>query len=112
LRRIKPVSDTVKNIQPPNFAERLVIGLLWLFLMGFGWFDLLNGGISLKGKSGAVAYASGNVGLAIAAGAFVLAALVSLMLARTLAFGSWSTRLLLMAVLAPPLFFVLPGFKG
>lgn len=102
----------MKNVLPPNFAERLAVGLLWLFLMGFGWVDLLSGGISLKGKSGAIAYASGNVGLAIAAGAFVLASLVSLLLARTLALGRWRTRLLLLVVLAPPLFFVLLGLAG
>ena len=103
---------SVKNQQPSHAAERLAIGLLWVFLMGFGWFDLLTDGISLKGKSGAVAYASGTAGLAIAAGSFLLASLVSLLLARSMALGRWNARLLVLAVLVPPLLFMLLAPAG
>ena len=99
--------------RPPfNVAECLAMGLLWMFLLGFGWINLLDGGISLKGKSGHVVYASGNAGLAVAVGTFFLAALVSPLLARTLALSRLASRLLVLAVLVPPLLFVLFGLAG
>lgn len=74
-------------------AERLAIGILMLFLIGYGWFDLWQGGIAVKGRNGNVSFADGGVGLAIAAGAFLFAALVSLLLARSVrlprAVGGW-----------------------
>ena len=88
------------------------MGLLWLFLLGFGWVNLLDGGISIKGRSGHVAYASGNAGLALAAGTFLLAALVSLLLARILVLSRLVSWLLVLAVLAPPMLFVLLGPAG
>ena len=102
----------MKKRLPATAAERLAMGLLWLFLLGFGWVNLLDGGISLKGKSGHVVYASGNAGLAVAVGTFFLAALVSPLLARTLALSRLASRLLVLAVLVPPLLFVLFGPAG
>ena len=94
-----------------NAAECLAIGLLWLFLLGFGWINLLDGGISLKGKSASVTYASGSAGLAVAAGTFLIAGMVTALLARALGLSRWVTWLLVLAVLASPLLFVLLGFK-
>ncbi len=94
-----------------NAAECLAIGLLWMFLLGFGWINLLEGGISLKGKSASVTYASGSAGLAIAAGTFLIAGMVTALLARALGLSRWVTWLLVLAVLASPLLFVLLGFK-
>ena len=87
------------------------MGLLWMFLLGFGWINLLEGGISLKGKSASVTYASGSAGLAIAAGTFLIAGMVTALLARALGLSRWVTWLLVLAVLASPLLFVLLGFK-
>lgn len=90
-------------------AERLAIGILVVFLIGYGWFDLWQGGIAIKGRSGDVAYADGGFGLAIAAGAFLFAALVSLLLARSLRLRRPGIFLLLAAILLPPLAYVLIG---
>ena len=97
----------MKKRLPATAAERLTTGLLWVFLLGFGWVNLLGGGISLKGKSGNVVYASGNTGLAVAAGTFLLAVLVTPLLARTLALSRLASGLLVLVVLVPPLLFVL-----
>ena len=94
-----------------NAAECLAIGLLWMFLLGFGWINLLEGGISLKGKSASVTYASGSAGLAVAAGTFLIAAMVTALLARALGLSRRVTWLLVLAVLALPLLFVLFSFK-
>jgi hypothetical protein len=69
-------------MQTPT-AERLIAGLLATFFALFGWFDLWQGGITLKGKSGAVRFVDGRAGLAVAAFAFVVAALGVAMLLRT-----------------------------
>ena len=97
----------MKKRLPATGAERLTTGLLWVFLLGFGWVNLLDGGISLKGKSGNVHYVSGNIGLAVAAGTFLLAVLVTPLLARTLALSRLASWLLVPVVLVPPLLFVL-----
>ncbi|NOT88261.1 MAG: hypothetical protein HOP03_08755 [Lysobacter sp.] len=90
-------------------AERLAIGILILFLIGYGWFDLWQGGIAVKGRNGVVGYAEGGYALAIAAGAFLFAALVSLLLARSLRLSRPGILLLLAAILLPPLAYVLIG---
>ena len=87
------------------------MGLLWLFLLGFGWINLLDGGISLKGKSASVTYASGSAGLAVAAGTFLIAGMVTALLARASGLSRLITWLLVLAALVPPLLFVLFGFK-
>lgn len=90
-------------------AERLAIGILILFLIGYGWFDLWQGGIAIKGRSGDVAYADGGFGLAVAAGAFLFAALASLPLARSLQLRRPGILLLHAAILLPPLAYVSIG---
>ncbi|MEQ1513506.1 MAG: hypothetical protein ABL934_12635 [Lysobacteraceae bacterium] len=90
-------------------AERLAIGILMLFLIGYGWFDLWQGGIAVKGRNGNVSFADGGVGLAIAAGAFLFAALVSLLLARSVRLPRAGIVLVLGAILVPPLAYVLIG---
>ena len=95
----------MKKRLPATAAERLSVGLLWIFLLGFGWVNLLDGGISIKGKSGNVSYVSGNFGLAVAAGTFLMATLVTLLLARTLALSRFASWLLVLVVFVPPLLF-------
>ena len=98
--------------RPPfNAAECLAMGLLWMFLLGFGWINLLDGGISLKGKSANLTYASGSAGLAVAAGTFLIAAMMTALLARALSLNRLLTWLLVLAALVPPLLFVLFSFK-
>lgn len=87
-------------------AERLVLGLLAGFLAAYGWFDLLQGGIAMKGRSGAVSFVDGRAGLLVAAGAFLFAALVSLLLAKSLRWGRGATWALSTAILLPPILFV------
>ena len=90
-------------------AERLIIAILMLFLIGYGWFVLWQGGIAVKGRSGAVNYAEGGYAFAIAVGAFLFAALVSLLLARSLRLRRPGIALLLGVILLPPLAYVLIG---
>ena len=96
-----------KKRPPFNAAECLAIGLLWMFLLGFGWVNLLDGGISVRGKSASVTYASGSAGLAVAAGTFLFAGMVTALLARALGWSRLVTGLLVLAALVPPLLFVL-----
>ena len=107
---ITPGNTAVQKRVPSNAAERLTTGLLWIFLLGFGWVNLLDGGISLKGTSASVGYVRGSAGRAVAAGTFLLAGLVSALLARALALSRFSTGLLVLAALVPPLLFVLFSF--
>lgn len=90
-------------------AERLIIAILMLFLLGYGWFVLWQGGIAVRGRSGAVSYAEGGYALAIATGAFLFAALVSLLLARSLRLRRPGIALLLGVILLPPLAYVFTG---
>lgn len=87
-------------------AERLAVGLLLAFLLAYGWFDLLQGGIAIRGRSGAVSFADGGAGLAVAAFAFLVAALVSLLLAKSLRWGRAATWTLAAACALPPLAYV------
>ncbi|MBN8214182.1 MAG: hypothetical protein J0M09_14760 [Xanthomonadales bacterium] len=90
-------------------AERLIIAILMLFLIGYGWFVLWQGGIAVRGRNGAVSYAEGGYALAIATGAFLFAALVSLLLARSLRLRRPGIALMFSAILLPPLAYVLTG---
>ena len=83
------------------------MGLLEMFLLGFGCVNLLDGGISLNGKSASVVYARESAGLAVAAGTFLIAGMVTALLARALALSRWVTWPLVLAVLVPPLLIVL-----
>lgn len=55
-------------------GERIAFGIMALFFCGFGWMNLLQGGISLKSKQGQVGFVDGVMGLAVAGGTFLLAA--------------------------------------
>ena len=88
-------------------AERLAIGLLLAFLLAYGWFDLLQGGIAMKGRSGEVAFVDGVAGSLVAAVAFAIAALVALLLARSLRWGRAAKTAMLAAILLPPLLHML-----
>ena len=59
--------------RPDPTAERLAGGLLASFFALFGWFTLWQGGITLKGRSGATSFVGGAAGLAVAALALLVA---------------------------------------
>lgn len=88
-------------------AERIAASILAIFFGLFGWFTLGQGGISLKGKSGATSFVSGWAGVAVAALAFMVAIfgvtlfLRSLKSSRPTYYYSWAI------VLLPPLAYVL-----
>ena len=56
-------------------AERLAIAIVLVFLLGFGWLTLLQGGMTLKGKSGHESFVDGRLGIATACFDFLIAAL-------------------------------------
>ena len=89
-----------------TFAERFITGLMTLFFMASGWFVLLNGGVSLKGKSGAVSFVDGNAGIAVAGFAFFIAALMGLMFARCLNLGMKASIVLISIIIVPPILFL------
>jgi len=88
-------------------AERVIASTMAAFFALFGWFDLLQGGITLKGRSGRTSFVDGWVGIAVAAFAFLIAIFgVSLLLRtfkvrRSTYYFSWAIMLL------PPVFFIL-----
>jgi len=97
----------MNNPVSSNTAERLVAALLTCFFIGFGWLTLLQGGVSLKGKSGQVAYASGGYAIGVAVGAFLFAALSVFLLAKTFSLRRRGVVFMLITVLVPPAAFLL-----
>ena len=93
--------------EPDPTAARLAAGLLTVFFLLFGWFTLWQGGITLKGKSGATSFVDGHAGLAVAAFAFLVAGVGLAMLLRSLEANRAVHCLAGAAVLVPPLLFVL-----
>lgn len=97
----------MENRPVGTLAERLASGVVALFFVAFGWIILLNGGVSLKGKSGAVSFVDGYAGIALAGGMFFFGALLALLLARTLGFNRQRAAMLVALVVVPPLLFLL-----
>ena len=97
----------MENRPVGTLAERLASGVVTLFFVVFGWIILLSGGVSLKGKSGAVSYIDGNAGIALACGMFFFGALLALLLARTLRLNRQRTAMLVAMAVVPPLVFLL-----
>lgn len=97
----------MENRPVGTLAERLAAGVVALFFVFFGWTILLNGGVSLRGKSGAVSYIDGNAGIALACGMFFFGALLALLLARTLGLNRQRVAMLVALVVVPPLLFLL-----
>lgn len=86
-------------------GERIAFGIMALFFCGFGWLNLLQGGISLKSKQGHVGFVDGVMGLAVAGGTLLIAAVCFFMLAHSLSLSRSNTRLGLVLILLPPLFY-------
>ena len=86
-------------------GERLAFGIMALFFCGFGWLNLLQGGISLKSKQGHVGFVDGVMGLVVAGGTLLLAAVCFFMLAHSLSLSRSNKRLGVALILLPPLFY-------
>ena len=88
-------------------AERLAAGLLTAFFALFGWFTLWQGGITLKGKSGATSFVDGHAGMLVAGCAFFVATLGLALLLRSFEANRPAYYIGGAVVLVPPLVFVL-----
>lgn len=91
--------------QQDKTAERIAFFIMTLFFCGFGWLNLLQGGISLKSKQGHVGYVDGAMGLAVAGGTLLIAAACFFMLAHSLSLSRLNTRLGLALIVVPPLLY-------
>lgn len=91
---------------PSRTAERLGFSILVAFLLAFGWFALLAGEISLKGRGGRISQLSGSAAVVAALAFFAMAIVLMPLLARS--FGLRIRGGLLLALLAavPPLVFI------
>lgn len=97
----------MKNEAKDKTAERLAIAIVLVFLLGFGWLTLLQGGITLKGKSGHESFVDGRLGIATAGFDFLIAALCALLLGKSFNAHSRTYAILLVGVLVPPVIFLL-----
>lgn len=86
-------------------GERIASGIMALFFLGFGWLNLLQGGISLKSKQGHVSFVDGVMGQVVAGGTLLLAAVCFFLLAHSLSLSRSNTRLGLALILLPPFFY-------
>lgn len=93
--------------RPSRAAERLVVWLTLLFFVGYGWSILLTGGLSIKGKSGAISFLSGNWALLMVGMSFFIATLMSFMAINVMGYGHKRAAVLLALILMPPAVFVL-----
>jgi hypothetical protein len=93
--------------KPDPTAERIAAALLAVFFLLFGWFTLIQGGISLGGKSGRSVLVDGNAGLGVAVFTFLVAAMGVAMLLKSLRADRKAYWLGAALVLLPPLVFVL-----
>ena len=102
---------SIQNMSPKSAptdktAERLAAGLLFFFLVGFGWSILLMGSVTLSGKRG-ISHIDGNAALIVAGGTFCFAALCSLLFSKTMGFGRQRRAFLIALVLLPPAIYLL-----
>ncbi len=87
-------------------VERIAASILAIFFGLFGWFTLGQGGVTLKGKSGATSFVNGWAGIAVAGLAFMVATfgvtlfLHSFKTSRSTYYFCWAILLL------PPLAYV------
>jgi len=91
---------------PSKTAERLGSSILVVFLVAFGWFTLLVGEISLKGKSGSVSQLSGSAAVVASLVFFALAAVLVPLLVRSFGLRIRSGLVLALLAVLPPLLFL------
>lgn len=97
----------MKTPEQDSLAEQLMASLLATFFALFGWFTLWQGGVTLKGKSGAVSFVGGRAGVAVAGFAFVVATFGVALLLRSCRANRQAFYLAGAVVLLPPMVFVL-----
>ena len=88
-------------------AERLAAGLLTAFFALFGWFTLWQGGVTLKGRSGATSFVDGHAGILVAGFAFIVATMGLALLLRSFEANRPAYYIGGAVMLLPPLLFVL-----
>lgn len=88
---------------PSKTAERLGLSILVVFLVVLGWFTLLGGEISLKGKSGGVSQLSGSAAVAASLVFLAVAAVLVPLLVRSFGLRTRSGLVLAVFVVLPPL---------
>ena len=93
--------------KPDPTAERIAAALLAVFFFLFGWYTLMQGGITLRGKSGLTSFVGGYLGLAVAGFTFLVATLGVALLLRSLDSGRRTYWIGSSIVLLPPLVFAL-----
>ena len=94
------------SAQDPT-AGRLAAGLLTTFFALFGWFTLWQGGVALKGKSGATSFVDGHAGILVAGFAFIVATMGLALLLRSFEANRPAYYIGGVMMLLPPLLFVL-----
>ena len=87
-------------------GERVAAGLLAVFFEAMGWLTLLQGGISLKGKSGHSSFVDGSMSLVMALFFFLVSALGVALLLRSLGARRNTYALAAVLLLLPPLVFI------
>ena len=92
---------------PDPTGTRIAAGVLTAFFAAYGWFTLWQGGIDLKGRSGHATFVSGLTGIAVAFGAFLIAALGLALLTRSLGAGRRSYVVAVLVLLLPPILYAL-----
>ena len=93
--------------KPDPTAERIAAALLAVFFFLFGWYTLMQGGITLRGKNGHISFVDGYLGLAVAGFTFLVANLGVALLLRSLDASRRTYWLCSGIVLLPPLVFAL-----
>lgn len=94
------------SAQDPT-AARIAAALLTAFFALFGWFTLWQGGVTLKGKSGATSFVDGHAGMLVAGFAFFGAIIGVALLLRSFEANRRAYYIGGAVVLVPPLLFVL-----
>ena len=89
-----------------RMGERIAAGLLAVFFEAMGWLTLLQGGITLKGKSGRTSFVDGSMSLVLALSFFLVSALGVALLLRSLGARRSTYGLAAVLLLLPPLVFV------
>jgi hypothetical protein len=88
-------------------AERLVAWIMVLFFVGFAWYILLAGGVSISGKRGGVSDVTGNWALLIVGISLFAATVSSVLLVKVMAFGRKRAAVLLAVLWLPVAVFLL-----
>ncbi|QLG86838.1 hypothetical protein HQ393_00480 [Chitinibacter bivalviorum] len=93
--------------QADRSAERLITAIMGVFFLVMAWLTLLENGIALKGKSGAVSWVTGSPSTWIALASLGFAALSFALLLRSLNARKSAYLAMLVLVFLPALIFII-----